>query len=214
MLGHTRIKAYIPIRISNLGTTSAVFTILDEQVSSVQKARVRPVSDIHCTAPPPSILSTNRLCRELVGTNTPTTSPRWTYTSAVRSADRNRILLGFPRTAPASTVTERDATRVKVCGEDGARLHTWNSGSAVLEVANSLPTPLQDVILPPQAKGRSGKMDTALPITTVLWTPLSNRRCPLTHSDRAPAGTNQQTSEYPSIVVSVLLNTAAETTSS
>ena len=188
-------NAYILIRISNLGTTSAAVTILDEQVSSVQKARVRTASDIHCTAPPASILSTTRLYRELVGTNTPTTSPRWTYTAAaVRSADRNRRrLVGFPRTAPASTVTERDATRVKVCGEDGAGLHTWNSGSAV-EVTNSLPTPLQDVILPPQVKGRSGKMDTALPITTVLGPLLPSRRSPLTHSDRASAGTNHQMS--------------------
>lgn len=185
-------KAYIPIRISNLGTIFASVRILDEQVSSVQKARVSIVSGIHCTAPPASILSTTRLYRELVGTNTPATSPRWTYTAAVRLADRNRRrFLGFPSTAP--TIIGRDATSVKVCGEDGAGLHTWNSGCAV-EVTNSLPTPLQDVILPPHVKGRSGKMDTALPITTVLGTPLPTRRSPLTHSDRASAGANQETS--------------------
>ena len=115
----------IPIRISNLGTTSSVVMTLGEHVSKVQKERERVVSDIHCTDPPEKIVSTTRLCRTLDGVNTPATSPGWTYTAAFSSAARYlRRLSRLPTGRPASTTTGNDATRVKVCDEDGVRLHT------------------------------------------------------------------------------------------
>ena len=115
----------IPMRISNLGITSGSVKTLGEHVSKVQKERDRPTSVIHCTDPPEEILSTTRLWLALAGVNTPATSPGWTYTAAVSSAVRyRRGLFCLPSTCPASTTAGSDATRVKVCDEDGVRLHT------------------------------------------------------------------------------------------
>ena len=114
----------VPILISNLGATLDVVSTRGEQVSNVQKPRDRETSDIHCTDPPEPIKSTARLCRTPAGVNTPGTSPRWTYTAAVRSAARNTCgLVRLPGTLDSMTAGT-DAMRVNVCGEDAVGLHT------------------------------------------------------------------------------------------